>query len=115
LDRRDFLLLRSRPKSREVKLSCEWLYMKCLDTQVTGQLSGQSLESAHSSQDDGEGPAVFDARTTKELFEDLDRQLRDADTVRVTNMRWLSGDLRREFGSLLRAFRARGGKIQIEG
>jgi hypothetical protein len=113
MDRRDFLLFRSKPKSREVELSCEWLYMKCLDTQVTG-LSEHSIDSTEPSQD-GEGPVVFGARTTKELFEDLDRQLRDADTVRVTHMRWLNGDLRREFGNVLRAFRARGGKIQIEG
>jgi hypothetical protein len=114
MDRRDFLLFRTRPKSRAVELSCEWLYMKCLDTQVMGHLSRQSADSTDPSPY-GEGPAVFDTRTTKELFEELDRQLRDADTVRVTKMRWLTGDLRLEFGKLLRAFRARGGKIQIVG
>jgi hypothetical protein len=88
--------------------------MKWFDSQVTGQLSRQWVDSSESSQY-GEGPAVFDTHTTKELFAELDRQLRDADTVRVTHTRWLSPDLRREFGHVLRAFRARGGKILVEG
>jgi hypothetical protein len=112
MDRRDFLLFRTKPKSRDVELSCEWLYMKCLDTHVTGQRPGQSSDSPFQY---GEPPAVFDARTTRKLFDDLDEQLREVDTVRVTKMQWLTGDLRREFGALLRAFRARGGRIEIVG
>lgn len=111
MDRREFLLFKRRPRSRTFELSCRWLYMKCLDTQVTGQLS------SHSSDADlqpGEGPALFDARTTRQLFNDLDRQLRDVDTVRVTHMDWLAGDLRLEFGNLMRAFRTRGGRVVIE-
>ena len=85
--------------------------MKCLDTQVTGQLSSHE---SYSDLQPGEGPAVFDTRTTRQLFDDLDRQLRDVDTVRVTHMDWLTGDLRREFGNLMRVFRARGGRVDIE-
>jgi hypothetical protein len=111
MDRREFLFLKRRPRSRKYELSCRWLYMKCLDTQVTGQLS---LHSSDSDPQPGEGPALFDGRTTRQLFDDLDRQLRDVDTVRVTHMDWLTGDLRREFGNLMRAFRARGGRVVIE-
>jgi hypothetical protein len=114
MDRRDFLLLRKAPKSRTVELSGEWLYMKWFDAQVAGQLSRQWVGSGDSSES-GEGPTAFDAQTTKELFAELDRQLHDADTVRITHTRWLSPDLRREFGHVLRAFRARGGTIQVEG
>jgi hypothetical protein len=111
MDRREFLFLKRRSRSRTFELSCRWLYMKCLDTQVTGQLSSHA---SYSDLQPGEGPAVFDTRTTQQLFEDLDRQLRDVDTVRVTHMDWLTGDLRREFGNLLRGFRARGGRVDIE-
>ena len=114
MDRRDFLLFRTKPKSRAVELSCEWLYMKWFDTQVTEQLSRQSIDPGEPLPDDEEA-SVFNTQATKELFEELDRQLRDADTVRVTHVRWLSVHLRREFGKVLRAFRARGGRIQIVG
>jgi hypothetical protein len=111
MDRREFLFLKRRPLRRKYELSCRWLYMKCLDTQVTGQLSSHSSDS---DPQPGEGPALFDGRTTRQLFDDLDRQLREVDTVRVTHMDWLTGDLRREFGNLMRAFRARGGRVVIE-
>jgi hypothetical protein len=111
MDRREFLLLKRRPRGRRFELSCQWLYMKCLDTQVTGQPSSQS---SGSDLQHGEGPTVVEARTIRQLFDDLDHRLRDVDTVRVTHMDWLTGELRVEFGSLLRAFRARGGHVQIE-
>ena len=110
MDRREFLLLKRGPRTRTFELSCRWLYMKCLDTQVTGQ------QSSHSNESDlqpGEGPAVLVARTTRQLFDDLDLRLHDVDEVRVTDMDWLTGDLRREFGELMRAFRARGGRVMI--
>jgi hypothetical protein len=111
MDRREFLLLRSHPRSRTFELSCQWLYMKSLDTHVTGHLSSHSNDSELQP---GEGPAVFEARTTRHLFDDLDRQLRDIDEVRVTHMEWLSGDLQRELSDLMRAFQARGGRVEIE-
>jgi hypothetical protein len=112
MDRRDFLLFR-RPKarSRKFELSCKWLYMKCVDIQVTQQLAGGSGDS---DRPPGERAAVFDEERMRLVFDDLDTRLRDIDTVRVTNMDWLTGDLRLEFGSLLRAFRARGGRVHIE-
>jgi hypothetical protein len=112
MDRRDFLLFRrSKARSREFELSCKWLYVKCVDTHVTQQLTGGSgdWEMPH-----GQRAAVFDEERMRMVFDDLDTRLRDVDTVRVTNMDWLTGDLRLEFGSLLRAFRARGGRVQIE-
>jgi hypothetical protein len=111
MDRRQFFTLRRQTRSRTFELSCRWLYMKCLDTQVTGQLASHTSES---DLQHGEGPAVFDARTTRQLFDDLDRQLRGVETVQVTDMQWLTGDLRREFGDLMRAFRARGGRVEIK-
>jgi hypothetical protein len=112
MDRREFLLLKRRPPGQGFELSCRWLYMKCLDTQVTGQPSSHSSDS---DLQDGEGPAVVDARTIRQLFDDLDYQLRDLDTVRVTDVDWLSGEFRVELDGLLHAFRRRGGRVQIDG
>jgi hypothetical protein len=111
MDRREFLLLKRRPRGRGFELSCRWLYMKCLDTQVTGHPSSHSTDS---DLQNGEGPAVVDARTIRQLFDDLDDQLRDVDTVRVTHVDWLTGELRVELGGLLHAFRTRGGRVQID-
>jgi hypothetical protein len=112
MDRRDFLLFRrTKGRSREFDLSCRWLYVKCVDSQVTQQLAGGSSDS---DMPHGERAAVFDEERMRMVFDDLDTRLRDVDTVRVTNMDWLTGDLRLEFGSLLRAFRARGGRVHIE-
>ena len=36
MNRRDFLLLRKDPRQREFELSCDRLYMQCLDTELTG-------------------------------------------------------------------------------
>jgi hypothetical protein len=94
MDRREFLLLKKRSTPREIELSCKWLYEQCVDSQVT--------------------PTVFDAEVLRRVFDDLDTRLRGVQTVRVTHMNWLSGDLRLEFGSLLRAFRSRGGQVIIE-
>jgi hypothetical protein len=33
------------------------------------------------------------------------------ETVRVTKMEWLVGELRKEFGTLMRGFRSRGGRM----
>jgi hypothetical protein len=94
MDRREFLLLKTRSKPREIELSCKKLYEQCVDAQVA--------------------PTVFDAEAMRRVFDDLDTELRGVETVRVTNMNWLTGDLRLEFGSLLRAFRSRGGRVLIE-
>jgi hypothetical protein len=85
--------------------------MKHLDTKVSGQPS-ETLDDV-SQPHDAEPPAVFDARTPRELFDGLDRELREVDAVIVTHVGWLSEDIRSEVDLLL-ACRARGGRIQIE-
>ena len=131
MNRRDFLLLRTEPQGlqalpRVVELSCERLYMRCLDTQVTGGQRDQSPDSgvpsaapalgcgsAETSQWGGEPPARFAERTPQQLFEQLDRELREVEVLRVVDSQWLDGDLRRDFENLLAVFRARGGRVEI--
>jgi hypothetical protein len=111
MNRREFLLLRTAPRGRVVELSCERLYMRCLDTQVTGWRHHGSAESTESSPWGGEPAARFAERTPQQLFEELDRELRDVDVLRVVDSQWLAGDLRREFDTLMAGFRARGGRV----
>jgi hypothetical protein len=102
MDRRDFLLLR-RVKTRRSShyvLSCEWLYRQCVDKQIAAPASREA--------------AVFDEESIRLIFDRLDDRLREVDTVRVTNMDWLVGDIRKEFGNLMRGFRSRGGRVEIE-
>ena len=118
MNRRDFLLLRTEPQGlqtlpRVVELSCERLYMRCLDTRVTGVQRDELTDSAEMSQWGGEPPARFAERTPQQLLEELDRELREVDVLRVVDSQWLDGDLRRDFEHLLAVFRARGGRVEI--
>jgi hypothetical protein len=103
LDRRDFLTLRGlRPRSRgrHYVLSCEWLYNRCLDRRVSEQ-----GEPDH---------PIFDDEAIRLVFDELDDRFRDMETVRVTKIEWLVGDIQKEFGTLMRGFRKRGGRITRE-
>jgi len=104
VDRRDFLTLRSfrgRPRGRHYVLSCEWLYNRCLDRRLSEH---GDLEKA-----------VFDEEAIRLVFDELDDRFRQMESVRVTKMEWLVGDIRKEFGNLMRAFRRRGGRMVIDG
>ena len=112
MKRRDFLLLRTERGSGLVELSCERLYMRCVDTRVTGGDHDEDFDPV----DGGEPPATFDERTTEQLFVGLDRDLRDVDSLRVLDRRWIAGaseELRLEFEALLASFRARGGHVEF--
>ena len=126
MNRREFLLLRREPRGRVVELSCERLYMRCLDTQVTGGQRNESADSgvpsaapalgcgsAETSPWGGEPPARFPERTPQQVFEELDRELREVEVLRVVDSQWLVGDLRRDFENLIALFRARGGRVEI--
>jgi len=110
MNRRDFLFFKREPARRIAELSCEQLYMRVVDTQLvsarTGDLSGvEPFE--------GEPPAVFETRTTEQVFADLERDLRGVDLVRVVGAEWLaSPDLKGRLESVLTAFRAAGGRIE---
>jgi hypothetical protein len=108
MNRRDFLFLKREPARRIAELSCERLYMRVVDTQLVsaqpGDLSGD---------EPGEPPAVFDTRTTEQVFADLERDLRGVDLVRVVGAEWLGApELKGRLESVLTAFRAAGGRIE---
>jgi hypothetical protein len=103
MDRRDFLLLkgfRARRRSRHYVLSCEWLYNRCLDRRLSQH---GDLERA-----------IFDEEAIRLVFDELDDRLREVDSCRVMNIEWLVGDIRKEFGNLMRSFRSRGGRVTMD-
>jgi len=112
VNRRDFLLLRTVARTRVAELSCERLYMRQFDIRVTGRRPDVDFPEGDPSA--GEPPAVFDRRTTQQLFDHLERDLAGVDVLRVVDARWLAGDdLKSEFESLLASFRSRGGRVEF--
>ena len=106
MNRRDFLFLKREPARRVAELSCERLYMRVVDTQL---VSAQADDGPG----EGEPPAVFETRTTEQMFADLERDLRGVDLVRVVGAEWLvAPELKGRLESVLRAFRAAGGRVE---
>jgi hypothetical protein len=106
MNRRDFLFFKREPARRIAELSCEQLYMRVVDTQLVSAQAGDEPGG-------GEPPAVFDTRTTEQVFADLERSLRGVDLVRVVGAEWLaSPELKGRLESVLRAFCAGGGRVE---
>jgi hypothetical protein len=110
MNRRDFLLFRTEGQTKTVELSCERLYMLYVDARTTAQPDAvESLEPEQS----GEPPARFATRTTRQLFDDLSQDLRDADVLCITQTEWLADDaFKQEVDALASAVRARGGRVE---
>jgi hypothetical protein len=106
MNRRDFLLFKPAASRRIAELSCERLYMRVVDTQRESARPGDEPG-------DGEPPAVFDVRTTNQVFADLERDLRGVDLVRLVDAEWLvAPELKGRLESVLRAFRVAGGRVE---
>ncbi len=110
MDRRDFLLLRSRGTERVLDLSCERLYMQWADARS----GAGALEDPAAPDDWMEGEPPTDIRTVSpaELFEELDRALVDADVLRVLDREWLSDAVfASEVTRRIATFEAGGGRL----
>lgn len=106
MNRRDFLLFKSGTTRRIAELSCERLYMRVVDTQLVSARPGDEPG-------DGEPAAVFETRTTEQVFADLERDLAGVHLVRVVGAGWLrSPELQGRLDAVLGAFRAAGGHIE---
>jgi hypothetical protein len=105
MNRRDFLFFKPGPR-RIAELSCEQLFMRVVDTRRVSARTGDEPP-------DGEPPAVFEARSTEQVFTDLERDLHGVDLVRIIGSEWLADpDLKGRLDAVLRAFRAAGGQIE---
>lgn len=86
LNRRDLLLLGINRRQRSSEISCEWLYMKYCDAQLDN--------------------------CTQELFDRLEFELRNVDTIRLLDTAWLTRqDFKDWLGPILSSVLARGGHI----
>ena len=115
MNRRDFLLLRRVPSSRIVELSCQQLYMRYLDSQVTGD---RRVVDADTTPDPwgGEPVAVFEERTFADVLRSIEDGLRDADVVRLNESAWLAcEDVTRGLDVVLNAFKSRGVRVEASG
>ena len=109
MKRRDFLRLRSEAAIRVAELSCERLYMHYQHARVTTMPVGvEAPERA-----EVEPPSEWTARTTEQLFDEIERQLQGADVLRLVETEWLVvDDYRRHVERVLAAFRGRGGRVE---
>ena len=115
MNRRDFLLLSTKGSKRVLELSCERLYMRYVDAQSgAGRREEPGQINADPQSWDGEPPTELETPTTGELFEELDRELSNADVLRVLDRDWLDGgEFRREVEARVEAFRRRGGRVEF--
>ncbi len=109
MNRREFLRFSRARGRRAAELSCQRLYMRVTDTRRANPADPDPTPG------DGEPPAVFEAPTIEQVFADLDRDLREVDSLRVIDVAWLesSRDLKRRLDEVLDAFRSRGGRVEI--
>lgn len=114
MDRRAFLLLRSRGRERVVELSCEELYMRWADARnMAGRGAGGGPSGAGTEPWSGEPPTEMEGETTQDIIAELDRELADADVLVVRDRHWLADpDFRADVGGRIDAFRARGGRVE---
>jgi len=120
MDRRAFLLFRTKGRERVLELSCERLYMRWADAS-SGAGAVDGVESVPAGQLvghepwDGEPPTAVVTQTVQELFTELDGGLAVADTLRMKGVEWLADErFCGEVESRVDAFRARGGRVEAE-
>ena len=88
LNRREFLFS-TRDRTHTAELSCEQLYMRCLDSTLDG--------------------------TTPQFFHNLEESLSGVTSLHLIDAAWLSCDELKPVESILTAFRERGGRIEYQG
>ena len=85
MNRRDFLFLH-RAQEDTAELSCEQLFMRCVDSTLDG--------------------------TTVELFGSIEQSLTNVRTLHLTDPEWLSCRELEPLVAILSAFRKRGGVVE---
>jgi hypothetical protein len=111
MNRRDFLLLRRERELRVVEISCQRLYMRYLDTLITG---AEPTEGDAPDRWGGEPAAVLDKRTPSQLFEQIALDLQEADVVRLSGPEWIKeGELSDGLDRVVGEFKKRGGRVEV--
>jgi hypothetical protein len=109
INRRDFLRFKKQESRRVAEINCQRLHMNYVSLQATAV----TVPAEHDDFADGEPRPVFAARTVKQLFADLARDVQSADAIAVVGREWLVPDeLRVAFDRFIQAFAQRGGAIE---
>jgi len=112
MNRRGFLLLKTKGRERVMELSCERLYMRWADARSRAGAAVAAEPGVHGVWE-GEPPSELMTQTIEDLLVELDRGLAQADVLRVVDREWLSDvafsdAVERRIGG----FRERGGRVE---
>ena len=111
IDRRAFLMLRTRGSKKVLELSCEQLYMQWVDAQSASTWSGEA--GVEGSSWDGEPPTRVRTAKVTEILDLLERRLSSVDVLRVLNPEWLTDErFRHDVDDRIVQFRRRGGRVE---
>ena len=107
ISRRDFLRFRRTERGKVLEVSCRALFMRASDSTIESD-APEAWEPWM-----GEPPAVIHRRSPDDLLESFERDLNDAQVLRLLEPEWLdnmAGASR--IHAAIAAFRARGGVVE---
>ena len=111
MNRRDFLLLKTRGQEPVLELSCERLYMRYTDAKSGALRASGGFGDPESWE--GEPPLEMVTPTTDDLLRELDEELASADVLHVLDRDWLvAGAFRGPVEARIDAVRRRGGRVE---
>ncbi len=110
LSRRDFLRFRRTERGKVVEVSCHALFMRLADAGIeTGPQEAWEPWM-------GEPPAVFERASVEDLIGGFERELSDANVLRLLDSEWLEHmPLATRLHAAIAAFRERGGLVEVSG
>jgi len=112
MNRRAFLLLKTRGRERVMELSCEALFMRWADARSRAGAAVAAEPGIHGMWE-GEPPSDLVTRSVDDILAELDRGLAAADVVRVIDRAWLSDAAFRDaIERRIARFREQGGRVE---
>ena len=107
LSRRDFLRFRRTERGRVLDVSCRALFMRLADATIDPEPVPDYDAMM------GEPPLVVERRTTVDILDSLDADLRDAQVLRLLEPEWLEGiQEASRIQDAIESFRMRGGVVE---
>lgn len=107
VSRRDFLRLKRTSQGRTLELSCQMLFMRIADAGIAPVSQDEYDQSI------GEPPALLTRRTTDDMFDALEADLKDVQVLRLLEPEWLDNmPAAARLTQIVDAFRARGGRVE---
>jgi hypothetical protein len=108
ISRREFFRLRRTERGKIVEVSCRALFMRSADAAIAPE------EPVDWQPGMGEPPAVIHRRSVEDLVETLERDLGDAQILRLLEPEWLDNmPAASRIQAAIAAFRARGGVVEL--